>query len=83
MVMTNNNIEVGEVLHIAKSGRMIIKSKVKSVDIGSILIDDKGRKVAKVAELIGNVESPYISATPLTDKKKRYVGSILYISSSR
>jgi len=75
-------IEVGEVLHIAKSGRIIIKSS-KSSDVaglsrGTILVDAKGRSVAKVIELIGPVSSPYISALPLTDRVKKYVGTTLY-----
>ncbi len=73
-----SRIEIGEVLHISKSGRIIIKSKIKSIDISTTLIDEKGRKVARVVELIGSVNSPYISAIPLTDRSKRYVGAMLY-----
>ena len=43
--------EVGEVLHIAKSGRLIIKLSQK-VNPGDIFVDAKGKKVAKVVELI-------------------------------
>ncbi len=73
-----SNIKVGEVLHISKSGRIIIKSKIKNIDIGTTLVDEKGRKVAKVMELIGPVNSPYISAISLTDRSKRYIGAMLY-----
>ncbi len=73
-----SRIEVGEVLHMSKSGRIIIKSKIESIDIGTTLVDEKGRKVARVVELIGPVNSPYISAIPLTDRSKRYVGAMLY-----
>ncbi len=70
--------EVGEVLHISKSGRMIIKGKMKSIDTGTILIDSKGKRVAKVIELIGPVNAPYISAVPLSDRSKKYIGAKLY-----
>ena len=71
-------IEVGEVMHQAKSGRMIIKLRDK-VRVGDVLLDAKGKKVAKVMELIGPVDSPYASAIPLTDRVKRYVGSKVYL----
>ncbi len=59
--------EVGEVLHRAKSGRLIISLKGR-VDIGSVLLDSKGRNAARVVELIGPVSRPYASAAPATDR---------------
>jgi len=69
--------EVGEVLHIAKSGRIIVKLSQK-VNPGDILVNTKGKKLAKVVELIGPVKSPYASAMPLIDKAKKYVGTKVY-----
>lgn len=69
--------EVGEVLHIAKSGRLIVKLSQK-VNPGDILVDAKGRKIGKVVELIGPVRSPYASAMPITERAKRYVGVKVY-----
>jgi RNA-binding protein len=59
--------EIGEVLHRARSGRLIIRLTEK-VQPGSILVDSKGRKAAKVIELIGPVSRPYASAAPASDK---------------
>ena len=69
--------EVGEVLHIAKSGRVIVKLSQK-VDSGEILLDSKGKKIARVVELIGPVKAPYASAVPVTDRIKKYVGAKMY-----
>ncbi len=69
--------EIGEVLHIAKSGRVIVKLSQK-VDPGEILLDSKGKKVARVVELIGPVNAPYASAVPMTDRIKKYVGAKTY-----
>jgi len=69
--------EVGEILHIAKSGRVIVKLDQK-VDSGEILLDSKGKKVARVVELIGSVKAPYASAVPVTDRIKKYVGAKVY-----
>ncbi|MDG6914791.1 MAG: hypothetical protein JRN23_03075 [Nitrososphaerota archaeon] len=59
--------EVGEVLHRARSGRLIVRLE-RRVEPGSILLDPKGRKAAKVVELIGPVSKPYASAAPLTER---------------
>lgn len=69
--------EVGEVLHIAKSGRVIVKLSQK-VNPGDIFVDAKGKKVARVVELIGPVKAPYASAVLLTDRTKKYVGTKVY-----
>jgi len=69
--------EVGEIVHIAKSGRVIVKLNQK-VNSGEILLDSKGRKVARVVELIGPVKAPYASAVPMTDRIKKYVGGKVY-----
>ena len=59
--------EVGEVLHRARSGRLIVRLSEK-VDAGAILVDSKGRNAAKVIELIGPVSRPYASAAPASDR---------------
>jgi RNA-binding protein len=72
--------EVGEVLHRAKSGRLIIRLAGR-VDPGTVLLDSKGRNAAKVVELIGPVSKPYASAAPASqradtgkDGKKLFLG---------
>jgi RNA-binding protein len=59
--------EVGEVLHRARSGRLIIRLHEK-LEAGSILLDSKGKTAAKVVELIGPVSRPYASAAPISDR---------------
>ena len=75
-------LEVGEVLHIAKSGRVIVKLSQK-VNSGDILVDSKGKKLARVVELIGPVKAPYASAIPMTDKISKYVGTKIYRGGGR
>ena len=69
--------EVGEVLHLANSGRVIVRLK-KKVEEGQILCDEKSGKVAKVTEMIGPVAKPYASAIPLTKNVKRYTGKKVF-----
>jgi len=59
--------EVGEILHKARSGRLIIRL-TRRVEPGSVLLDSKGRNAAKVIELIGPVSRPYASAAPASDR---------------
>ncbi len=71
--------EVGEISHLAGSGRVIARLSRK-VDEGQILCDEEGVKVAKVMELIGPVDSPYASAAPLTNNIKKFTGKRVFTS---
>jgi len=46
---------------------------------GQLLVDDAGRKIAKVSEMIGPVDAPYASATPLTNNIEKYVGKKIFM----
>jgi len=69
---------VGEVLHLASSGRVIIRLSTTVRD-GQLLVDNSGRKIAKVSEMIGPVDAPYASATPLTNNIQKYVGKKIFM----
>ncbi len=71
--------EVGTIVHLAKSGRIIVKVE-KWVKPGTVLLDSKGKKLAKVTELIGPVKSPYASAVPLADRVERATGTRVRIA---
>jgi rRNA processing protein Gar1 len=61
-----NMIELGEVLHLARSGRLIVKLHPNSgfSKIGQFLFDDEGKKIGRIIELIGSVRSPFASVSP-------------------
>jgi RNA-binding protein len=70
IIQTN---EVGEILHLAKSGRLIVKLNAegaKRVKAGELLLDASGRKVGRVAELLGPVKTP--------DRTNRLAGSKVF-----
>jgi len=69
--------EVGEILHLATSGRVIVRLS-KTVTQDQILCDEKSTKVAKVTELIGPVAKPYASAISLTNNIKKFVGKKMF-----
>jgi rRNA processing protein Gar1 len=71
--------EAGIVLHLARSGRLILKAGSQVRD-GSILVDGEGRKTCKVIETIGPVASPYLSTQPLTERIERVLGQKLFLS---
>jgi rRNA processing protein Gar1 len=71
---------LGEILHFSKSGRLIVKvenngSYVKS---GLIVLDNKEKKIGKIAELIGSVNSPYASIIPFVQIKRKMTGIKVY-----
>ena len=69
--------EVGEILHLATSGRVIVRLS-KTVVQDQILCDQNSTKVAKVTELIGPVAKPYASAISLTNNIKKFVGKKMF-----
>jgi RNA-binding protein len=64
-------------MHLAGSGRVIIQLS-KELAEGQILCDKKGTRVAKVMELIGPVNRPFASATPLTNNIKKFIGKNVF-----
>jgi RNA-binding protein len=78
VIQTN---EVGEILHLAKSGRLIVKLNAegaKRVKVGELLVDGSGRKVGRVGELLGPVKTPYASVITMTDRTNRLIGSKVF-----
>jgi rRNA processing protein Gar1 len=72
--------EIGEVLHLAKSGRLIVKLNAQGAGMrpGEMLVDSAGKRVGKVAELIGPVGTPYASVIPATDRAGRLAGQKVF-----
>ena len=70
--------KIGEILHLAKSGRLIVKvdEQISHKLIGQALIDDKGTKIGKIIELIGSVKSPYASVIPTVNSKYSVGGKV-------
>jgi RNA-binding protein len=72
-------IEAGEVIHIAKSGRLILKiGKGIALKPGETLFDRVGKKVGRVTELIGPVDAPYASVLLVNVQVNSPKGSKLF-----
>ena len=59
--------QVGTILHRAKSGRLIIRLS-KEVKTGALILDDHGKRLGKIVELIGPVRAPYASVSLTTSR---------------
>ena len=70
--------EVGEIIHIASSGRVIVKLS-QDTNHEKILCDEKGVRLARISELIGTVSMPYASAISLTNNIKKFVGKKVFV----
>ena len=73
---------LGEILHFSKSGRLIVRvenngSQVKS---GLMVLDNKEKRIGKIAELIGSVNSPYASIIPFVQSKSKMAGLKVYFA---
>lgn len=70
--------EAGQVLHVAGSGRLIIRL-TNRVDEGHTLCNRKGARIARVMELIGPASRPYASARSLTNNTRGIAGRKLFL----
>jgi RNA-binding protein len=68
--------EIGEIIHLAKSGRLIVKLSKdgKETNSGDILFDANGKRIGKVIEIIGSINAPYATAAPMTDRTYKTIG---------
>lgn len=71
--------ELGEILHVAKSGRIIIKcTNFDQKKIGWIVTDKNGKKLGKIVELLGPVNSPFASIISEVDLNNIVCGAKVY-----
>ena len=59
--------QIGVSSHQARSGRLIVRLSTE-VRPGVPLLDERGRRLGKVVELIGPVKAPYASVAPATER---------------
>ncbi len=59
--------QVGTIAHQAKSGRLIVRLS-KEVRPGAFLLDQDGKRLGKIIELIGPVKSPYASVAVVSSR---------------
>lgn len=68
-------IEIGTYEKMTLKNKYLIKANrndyVHLNPIGKIIIDEQGRRVAKVIDVIGNINEPYILAYPLIEEEPR------------
>ncbi|MCZ6648246.1 MAG: Gar1/Naf1 family protein [Thaumarchaeota archaeon] len=68
---------IGTAIHVAKSGRLVIKAKA-DIRAGEVVFDERGNKVGKVLEVIGPTRSPYLTVIPANEESKRVIGRLVY-----
>ncbi|MDA4126747.1 MAG: hypothetical protein OK452_06055 [Thaumarchaeota archaeon] len=60
-------LQVGIILHQAKSGRLIVRLS-KEVSPGVVALEEGGRRLGKITELIGSVKKPYASIAVVSSR---------------
>ena len=67
--------ELGEVMHLSKSGRIIVRLQKdgKQIKNGQLLVDASVKRIGKVIEVIDPVKAPYASVAPFTDRIKKFI----------
>ena len=64
-------IRIGYLLRRTPSGMLLVKLSSKRIpSLGSKVVDPGGKIVGKVADIIGNVNSPYLIVKPISKESK-------------
>jgi len=66
------------VLHLSKSGRLILRTHSK-VKLGAVALNQDLKNVGTVFDVFGPVENPYVSVKPSVRDPGQYVGQLLYV----
>jgi len=70
---------LGKVLHVSSSGNLVVQANI-APEIGSKVVDEKLKEVGSVYDVIGPVNSPYVTIRPIErSEADKYVGKPLYI----
>jgi len=70
---------LGKVLHLSKSGNLILRLEQKVVPtINAKVVDYKLRRIGEVNSVLGPVKNPYVSVKPAT-ADSALEGRILYL----
>jgi RNA-binding protein len=75
--------ELGRVMHVARSGRIIVKVNANASEIkstGMLLVDSSGLRIGKIQEIFGPVFSPYASVLPSREKLTGIIGKKVFIA---
>lgn len=76
--------ELGRILHIARSGRVIVKTGTATWEKkmnGLPIFDINGRQIGRIQEIFGPVACPYASVQPIREKLADLVGIQVFIPS--
>jgi RNA-binding protein len=76
--------ELGRILHIARSGRVIVKTGTTTWEKkmnGLPVFDINGRQIGRIQEIFGPVACPYASVQPAREKLADLVGIQVFIPS--
>jgi RNA-binding protein len=70
---------LGKVLHLSKSGNLLLRLEHYPVPIiGAPVCDYKLRSVGQVNNILGPVKTPYVSVKPVSNVEGALVGRVLY-----
>jgi len=76
--------ELGEIIHKAKSGRLILKLLEETkLNAGDTISDARGKKIGNVNELIGSVNAPYASVILFSEDFKPIPGEKVFRFASK
>ena len=69
--------QLGKVLHLSNTKKLILKTKV-TVRTGTKVLVANGNQVGHIFDIFGPINNSYVSIDPSVKDPDRYVGRVLY-----
>ncbi len=71
---------LGKILHLSKSGNLIVQLEQPPVpSIGAQVVDYKLKRLGVVNNILGPVKNSYVSVKPVTDINGDFAGRVVYL----
>jgi rRNA processing protein Gar1 len=76
---------LGKVLHLSKSGNLIVRLEINNPpQVGTEVFDPKLEKIGTVNNVMGPVAAPYLSVTPASqESSEKLAGRVVYLLEKR
>ena len=69
--------KAGKIIHYTKYKVFVVEAD-KKVILNTYIVDDKGRRIGIVTDVIGPISKPYLVVKPLVENPEKYIGKEVY-----
>jgi len=69
--------KAGKIIHYTKYRVFVVEAEEKIIP-NTYVVDDRGKKIGVIIDVIGPINKPYLVVKPLIEKPEKYIGKEIY-----